>query len=185
MAEPARQLATAPAPHRARGLMLAELPPPAAVNLRGDPADPAFLRATGVVLGAVLPLKANTVATADARTIVWLGPDEWLVLGLPGSETALAAALDAAVAGLHAAVTDVSGNRVLLRLTGPGAADVLAKGCSLDLDPRVFAPGQSAQTLVARAQVLLLARGDGFDILPRRSFGRYLRDWLEDAMQWA
>lgn len=182
MAEPAP--ATRFTAHVRPGVSLLELPPPAAVNLRGNPGDPGFLRAAGSALGALLPLAANTVTTTHARTIVWLGPDEWLVLGHPGTETAIVAALAAAVDGQVAAVTDVSGNRVRLHLAGAGARDVLAKGCSLDLDPRVFGPGRSAQTLIARAQVVLLADDDGFDILPRRSFGRYLRDWLEDAMMW-
>ena len=106
------------------------------------------------------------------------------MLTAPGAEIAAAAKLSAALSGLHVAVTDVSGNRVILALRGPAARAVLEKGCSLDLDPRVFGIGQSAQTLVARAQVVLLAQPDGFDILPRRSFARYLREWLEDAMLW-
>ena len=39
--------------------------------------------------------------------------------------------------------------------------------------------GRLAQTLLARAQVLLVCRGtELFDVMPRRSFTSYLRDWL-------
>ena len=52
-------------------------------------------------------------------------------------------------------MTDVSAQRTTLELSAPGARDVLAQGCSLDLHPRAFGPGDCAQTLLARAAVIL------------------------------
>ena len=112
------------------------------------------------------PMAPNTVV-GDA---IWLGPDEWLVLG--GREEDYA--------DLPAAV-DVSANRVCLELSGEGAADVLARGCAHDLHASVFPPGRSAQTLVARAQVILWRTEDAFRLLVRPSFADYLRAWLRDA----
>ena len=113
------------------------------------------------------PMAPNTVA-GDA---LWLGPDEWLVLG--GREEDYA--------DLPAAV-DVSANRSCLELSGEGAADVLARGCALDLHPSVFPPGRCAQTLVARAQVILYRPAEHtFRLLVRPSFADYLRAWLLDA----
>jgi sarcosine oxidase subunit gamma len=122
----------------------------AQVSVRGDP-----------------PVAPNTVV-GDA---IWLGPDEWLVLGGHEEE----------YADRHAAV-DVSANRVCLELSGAGAAEVLARGCALDLHPSVFPPGRSAQTLVARAQVILYrTEDDAFRLLVRPSLADYLREWLRDA----
>ena len=130
--------------------VLREVELEAQVSVRGEP-----------------PMAANTVA-GDA---IWLGPDEWLVLG--GREEQYA--------GMPAAV-DVSANRVCLELAGEGAEDVLARGCALDLHPSVFPLGRCAQTLVARAQVILYRTGpDAFRLLVRPSFAGYLRDWLRDA----
>ena len=130
--------------------VLREVELDAQVSLRGEP-----------------PVEPNTFAD-DA---VWLGPDEWLVLG--GREEDFPDA---------AAAADVSANRVCLELSGPGAADVLARGCALDLHDSVFPPGRCAQTLVARAQVILLRTGDdAFRLLVRPSFAPYLRAWLRDA----
>ena len=112
------------------------------------------------------PVAPNTVV----GNAIWLGPDEWLVLG--GREEDYAE--------LPAAV-DVSANRVCLELSGDGAADVLARGCALDLHPSVFPPGRCAQTLVARAQVILWRTEDAFRLLVRPSFADYLRAWLRDA----
>ena len=127
----------------------------AQVDVRGAP-QPGF------------PVEPNTAA----GDVLWLGPDEWLVLG--GSERDFPAA---------AAAVDVSANRVVLELAGPAARDVLAGGCSLDLRPRSFGPGRCAQTLLARAQVILHCTGeDTFRILVRPSFAPYLRAWLADAI---
>lgn len=165
-------------------LVLAELVPPGQIDLRGDPGDTRFARAVGTVLGCLLPLNANTVQSATDVTVLWLGPDEWLVLTQAGAETEIAARLREALRDLNAAVTDVTGNRARLRLSGPGAREVLLKGCGLDLHPRSFRPGQCAQTLLARAGVIVHQRDDAptYDILPRRSFGEYMWAWLGDAM---
>jgi sarcosine oxidase subunit gamma len=166
------------------GLILAELPVPGQINLRGRPSDTAFLAAAGSVLDCRLPVSPNTVQTAGDLTVLWLGPDEWLVLSPPGAEAAIVARLRETLGAIHAAVTDVSGNHARLRLAGDHARDVLAKGCSLDLHPRRFQPGQCAQTLIVRCGIILHQIDDrpSYDLLPRRSFAEYLWMWLSDAM---
>jgi sarcosine oxidase, subunit gamma len=167
-------------------LLLAELVPPGQVNLRGDPSDQQFLRKAGAVLGCVLPTTPNSVETAAAVTVLWLGPDEWLVVSEPGAETSITAGLEGALAEVAASVVDVTGNRSRLRLRGAHARDVLAKGGPLDLHPSVFATGRCAQTVLARTAVLLHLRDDEgptFDLFPRRSVAEYLWLWLEDAMR--
>ncbi|MEI2385174.1 sarcosine oxidase subunit gamma family protein [Breoghania sp. JC706] len=169
---------------KAGPLSLREMPVPGQINLRGKASDPAFAGAAAKVLGCGLPVAANTVATGGDISVLWLGPDEWLVLSAPGAEGGLSVSLIEALAGQHCAVTDVTGNRALFRLSGAPARDVLAKGCSLDLHPSKFAPGQCAQTLLARSGIILSQIDDApsFDILPRRSFAEYTWLWLEDAM---
>ncbi|WTY93268.1 sarcosine oxidase subunit gamma [Sphaerisporangium sp. NBC_01403] len=139
-----------------------------------------FLRQTNVradpdrvpsSLGLRLPVEPGTWLRSGEADVLWLGPDEWLVIGdadLPRSE--------------DMAVTDVSAQRTTLLVAGPGARDLLAHGCSLDLHPSVFGPGRCAQTMLARAQVILVAREDDeFRVLVRASFARYLADWIIDA----
>ncbi len=172
-------------PDRAGGaLTLVEMIPPGQINLRCDGHDPRAARAVGGVLQGLLPVNANTVQSAADVTVLWLGPDEWLILTEPGQEGAVMAQLREALTGLHAAVTDVTGNRALLRLSGPSARETLQKGCTLDLHPRGFRPGQCAQTVLARAGIILHQRDDAptYDILPRRSFAEYVWLWLSDAM---
>ena len=54
---------------------------------------------------------------------------------------------------------EVSGQRTVLELAGPGALDVLITGCPLDLHPSVFTG--HAQTLLAKTPVILERDGDG------------------------
>ena len=59
---------------------------------------------------------------------------------------------------------------------------MLAKGCTLDLHPREFGPGQCAQTGLGKAAVLLAtSEPDAWAIIIRRSFADYLCRWLANA----
>jgi sarcosine oxidase subunit gamma len=159
---------------------LAEAPFLAQLNLRLDLKSPAA-EAVGLELGVPLPTGPGT-STSGELTVVWLGPDEWLVIGPPGSAGELEARLRSAIGAEHASVVDVSAQRTALVVAGPRARDLLALGCALDLHPRAFGEGSCAQTMLARAQVVLLGRESGaFWVLVRASFAAYLADWLIDA----
>ena len=153
------------------------------VNLRLDSRDTHALAAVQRVLGVHLPNTPNTTAAADALLAIWLGPDEWLLLAERQESGPLVAALHAELAGHLASVVDISAGQTVIRLRGPSTGDVLAHGCALDLDPSAFPPGTCAQTLLARAQVLLLAvdAAPTVDVIVRRSFAPYVAAWLEDA----
>ena len=165
------------------GLALREAPLRAQVDLRGDAGAPGFADAVAAVAGCPLPAP-NRVSRGAARAIMWLGPDEWLLVGEAGEGPALAAELGAALAGRHVSAVDVSASRAIVELSGPGAREVLAAGCSLDLHPRAFAPDHCAQTLLANVAVIL-EQTDGaptFRVQVRPSFARYLADWLLNAV---
>jgi sarcosine oxidase subunit gamma len=128
-----------------------------------------------------LPLTPNTAWEDGPRAALWLGPDEWLILGPPGSQDDIVQEIDRALEGTHRSIVDASDNRVALELSGPRARELLTKGCSLDLDARSWSAGSCAQTLLARAQVILHERAGATGILVRPSFADYLVDWLLDA----
>ncbi len=135
-------------------------------------------------LGVDLPTAPNTWVSAGTGRAVWLGPDEWLLSSTTETPEELEARVRAAALELGGSATDVSAQRIGLRLTGARVRDVLAKGCSIDLHPRVFGRGSSAQTVLGQAGVVLLAlsdAGDDYAVLVRSSFAGYLADWLLDA----
>ena len=131
--------------------------------------------------GPDLPTEPNTVAGDASRAALWLGPDEWLVVGPAGSEQALADGFRAA----GASVVDVSANRTTLEMRGPRVRELLEFGCPIDLDPSVLGPGRCAQTLLARANVLIWFVADDpepvYRLLVRPSFAAYVAAWLADA----
>jgi sarcosine oxidase, subunit gamma len=176
-----------PARLRPRGVRLAERQGLGKIDLRGDPQDRAFMAAVGRVLDLLLPGEAGTSAAKAQIAALWLGPDEWLVTCPADEVPLLQSSLREALADVHAAVTEVTDGRVAFRVAGPSARDVLAKGCPLDLHPRAFAPGSCAQSLLAKASVLIHLleddgeRGPSFDVYVARSFAHYLWMWLEDA----
>ncbi|WP_055535326.1 sarcosine oxidase subunit gamma [Streptomyces graminilatus] len=163
---------------------LAELPFLTQLDVRLD-AKGAAADAVGLALGLPLPLAPNTVVRAGELVALWLGPDEWLIVGPPGRERELEGRIrEAAGEEQPVSVTDVSAQRTTLLVTGPLARDLLAHGCPLDLHPRAFGPGHCAQTTLGRTQVVLVARDEpraGFWVLVRSSFAGYLTDWLLDA----
>ncbi|MDJ0932995.1 sarcosine oxidase subunit gamma family protein [Breoghania sp.] len=101
-------------------LTLREMPLGGQIDLRGDPKNAGFLEAVASVLSCALPLAPNTAAQGRDVLVLWLGPDEWLVLSAPGMETGLVGCLREAFGDRHCAVVDVTGNRTIFRLLGAG-----------------------------------------------------------------
>jgi sarcosine oxidase subunit gamma len=164
-------------------ILLGERPHRLQINLRGDAGDAALTTALHSVTGLRLPGEANSFTTAGELACLWLGPNEWLILGPGGGEIEITSQLRGALGNAHAAVTDLSEARTMLTIAGPRARELLAKGISLDLHPRLFGPGQCAQTGLAGANIILCQTDDqpSFEILVLNSFAEHLWQWLEGA----
>lgn len=161
-----------------------EVPARAQVDLRADPKSTAAER-IGTALGTGLPHQPGDVSRAGDLTTVWLGPDEWLVLGPEGAARRITNAAEDAAADEHVSVVDVSANRAIIGIAGTHARELLNKGCSLDLHPRVFPSNRCARTMLGRADIVLLcwdAEWPLFWVMVRSSSARYLADWLLDAV---
>jgi sarcosine oxidase subunit gamma len=159
----------------AGAVTLRELPFPAQFSFRFREAPP---------LPAPGPGRFTRIG--ERLDALWLGPDEWLVIGPDGAQGAIRELLGPALDPEHGALVDVSANRTVLELAGPAARAVLEKGCSIDLHPSVFPPGSCAQTLLSKVQVILRRTdalpGPVHQLFVRPSFADYLARWLLDAM---
>ncbi|MYD95246.1 MAG: sarcosine oxidase subunit gamma [Chloroflexi bacterium] len=153
------------------------------INLRLHPNDAVALASVHQLLGVQIPLTPNTTTAGDDLMAIWLGPDEWLLLAEPDASGSRVTELQNSLAGRFASVIDTGAGQTVIRLSGPSTLDILARGCALDLHPSVFPPGACAQTLLARAQALLIAVDDTptIDIIVRRSFAPYVAAWLQDS----
>ena len=151
------------------------------INLRGDPADAGFLGDTAGVFGFELPLTPNTWSGNDEVRVLWLGPDEWLII-TTGVAQEWMDAIRANNEGRFIALTEVSGGQTVLRLSGERLRDVLAKGCTLDLHPRAFSVGQCAQSNLGKAPATFIHVDDApvFEIVIRRmpTSADLLRIWM-------
>lgn len=155
------------------------------INLRGDAGDAAFTSDVKDVLGQSLPTAPNTFTTGTHR-VYWLGPDEWQIVTQRERVADLIGRLDRAFAKLHASANDISSGQTSVRLSGPHARDVLVKGCTLDVHPRIFGTGNCAQSGLAKAAVLIACVDESspvYDIFVRRSFADYLCRWLSRAAE--
>ncbi|CBJ38267.1 sarcosine oxidase (Gamma subunit) [Ralstonia solanacearum CMR15] len=163
--------------------MLRERPFLELVNVRGELHDPAFLAAFERVIGCRPPAAPNTVAHSAEYDVLWLGPDEWLVRSRgPVRAGVLEATLAQAVQGSYAAAVDVGSGYTVVEISGKRVRDVLTRGCPLDLHPRVFKPGQCAQSHYFKASIVLIPIGnDTYEIVVRRSFADYFVRIMLDA----
>lgn len=165
----------------APAVVLREVPYLTQFTIRVAPGQAADVAA---VLGGTLPTSACTATRATSSVgeldVLWLGPDEYLVVGPADCQPGLAALLT----GTCAALVDTSAQRTTLHLSGPYARDVLRHGCAIDLRPSAAPDGTCVSTLLARAGVVLVvrdARAGVFTVLVRASFADYLATWLVDA----
>jgi len=154
------------------------------INLRCDPLDLALTTALERVLECSVPRAPNTFHVApSALKVLWLGPDEWLVITPEGREGAIAQALRQAAGDRFAAAIELGSGQTVIELRGARAREVIAKGCPLDLHPRAFGPGRCAQSRLARTLVTIaqIDAAPTFELIVRRSFADYLWQWLQDA----
>jgi sarcosine oxidase subunit gamma len=135
-----------------------------------------------------LPATCGAVSRTGDTSVLWLGPEEFLVVApLEAHESLggdLIQALRQALADGEGQVVDLSANRTTFDLTGPQSRAVLEKGCSLDLHPREFKAGSALSTQIGNIPVVLWKTGEeSYRIFPRASFAEFLGRWLLDAMR--
>ncbi len=153
------------------------------INLRLDPDDTVSLSRVGKLLGVDLPRSPNTVVSGQTFVAIWLGPDEWLLVGSRELGISMALSLRQTLNPQDAAVTEIGSGQTIIRLHGSATSDLLARGCMLDLSATAFSPGVCAQTVLARVPVLLVSIDlePTIDLIVRRSFATYLWAWIQDA----
>ncbi len=136
--------------------------------------------------GTDLPAGNGRVEGSDIA-FVWAGPGQWLAIAERGAGRDLEVELKGKLAGI-ASVVDQSDGRVIVRLAGPLARDVLAKGVPIDLHPRAFKPGSVAITHASHIGVILwqLDEAPTYEAAMFRSYADSFAHWLfESAAEYA
>jgi sarcosine oxidase, subunit gamma len=170
-----------------RGVVeLREVPFLTMAGLRANRNSDAGQRIASVTGG--LPAACGGVSGTGDTSVLWLGPEEFLVVAPKEAHESLGGgllpALREALAGGAGQVVDLSANRTTFELTGPRSRAVLEKGCSLDLHPRTLKAGTALSTEIGNIPVVLWKTGEeSYRIFPRASFADFLGRWLLDAMR--
>ncbi|MGL4440742.1 MAG: sarcosine oxidase subunit gamma [Bosea sp. (in: a-proteobacteria)] len=115
--------------------------------------DSALRTAARTGLGLELPTMGATLGNGRLSAI-GIGPGNWMIISGPEAPGSFASRIKGAL-GLAASVVETGHGQVILELSGAKARQVLAKGCRLDLHPRVFQAGQVARTIIAQIPVVL------------------------------
>ncbi|MBZ8133970.1 sarcosine oxidase subunit gamma [Afifella sp. IM 167] len=165
-------------------LRLEELAFAAKFILRLDPqaGGEAFGAATGLDLP---PAPLMSVVNGE-RAVLWLGPDEFLVLAPEGEAAGLADAVASGLKDVHHQFTEVSDYYTCIAVEGPKARKALMKLTTLDLHPRAFSVGTVAGSNFAQAQGWLWLEHEAegaarFRLYVRWSMAEYLWGTLAEA----
>lgn len=128
--------------------------------------------------GVELP-NDSRIVRGEQVSFVGYAPDQWLAVSDALAGEALARDLGQRLKGL-ASISDQHGGRTVLRLSGPRAREVLAKGLPLDLHPRAFGPGSAATSTISLMGVQLWQVDDtpSYDIALFRSVSASFWRWL-------
>ena len=133
----------------------------------------------------VLPPAKPAAAIGKGVTLIWTGPDQFFVLSagsVPDPVPPLAAVFDGA-----ASLSDQSGGRCLIQLSGTKVRDAFAKVSSIDLHDTVFPVGAAAATSIDHTGVNLWRGPDAangspvYSLLVFTSFADSLWHTLADA----
>jgi methylglutamate dehydrogenase subunit D len=135
-------------------------------------------RAVVAAYGLDLP-DGPRAAVKDGVSFAGIGVGQWLAAAETSPGGDFISHLRKHLAGL-ASIVDQSDGRVVLRLSGDRARDVLAKGIPLDLHPRNFRTGDVASTMVAYIGIQIQQIDDrpAFQLMAFRSFAGSLLSWL-------
>jgi sarcosine oxidase subunit gamma len=166
-------------PQVSAGDWLRTMPPAQRFILHGDIRARAAAAAAWGVDFAETPCLA---LERNSRATLWLGPDEYLLLGAdPDSESVAAEVLEHALNGIPHALVNVSHRQFALEVSGPHAVTILNGACPLDLDLREFPVQMCTRTVLAKADIVLWrTRPDAFHLEVWRSFGGYVGALLRE-----
>ena len=117
-------------------------------------------------------------------TALPLSPGQWMLVSTEETQKdSFAGSIADRIEGIGH-VSNQSDSRVCFRLSGPAARTVMAKGCRLDLHPKMVAAGFCAQTVMAQIGVILHQVDDTptYHMLVYSGFALDFRDWIEGAV---
>ncbi len=163
------------------GVWVSELPLLGYVSLRGQSSDQAFTEAVARIAGVALPTAPCTFAVSNLAKILWISPDEWLIVCPRARLKGLLGEFSQALKSVKHQVADNSGGYTQIYLQGKNARDLLSHTSVYDLE--ALTPGRIVGTTFGKSSLYMHRHRDGYCLLLRRSFADYIWRYLVRAAE--
>ena len=136
------------------------------------------------VLAMDIPRIPNTVAYRNGYSLLWLGPEEWLLIVPESDEVRIASELCHDGDDGWAVAIIVSDHYSIITIQGSETAEVLAQACGIDLHPQEFSIGQCCRCAFARTTAIVrpLDSQGAYDLIVESSYAQYAEHWLSRAI---
>ena len=168
------------------GVTIEELSLTGKINIRGKSSDKEFMKNIGSALNLVLPIEPNVRIFNNNISIMWLGPNEWLVITPENEKDGIISLLKSNLNPQKTAITDVSFNRVVLRLEGEKVFTLLSKFLVANLEKILKTNFSVAQSIFIKIPVLFVRNNTdeeptSLDLHLNRSHTKYVYELLVDG----
>tara|TARA_B100000287_G_scaffold9170_1_gene8999 strand:- start:32 stop:592 length:561 start_codon:yes stop_codon:yes gene_type:complete len=164
---------------------ISEVEPIIKLNLRGKNRD--FITKVGKVLSIIPPTDPNTSSGNDNLSILWLGPDEWMVYANDKNalndrgilEDKLFNEISKVKLG---SVTNVTDHLVMINIRGNKVFELLSTGCPFNFNDFMNSKGATTQTLLNHVDIIIHNKNvNDLNLFVRRSFSNHLWSWINDS----
>ena len=169
------------------GIEFEELPHVPKINLRGQSNNIDFMSSTETILDTPLPTEPNISHVAVNVKVIWLSPNEWLVeINNENKFKEIFSKLQSTLNPQNTAVTDLTENRTIIKVSGNNLYTLLAKFLFIDLDKVLQNETAVAQTLFVKVPILIVRNHKDsekpcIDIHANRSHSQYIYNILVDG----
>ena len=163
------------------GVWANEIPHLGYISLRGDAGDMAFVEAASRALGVALPVRPCAFVHVGALKVLWLSPDEWMIVCAHKHRDGLREKLSDALKGIRSQAVDNSGGFTQVLLQGRDVSALLSHTSVYNIS--ALGSGRVIGTTLGKSSVYLHRQGDGYCLLLRRSFADYIWRFLVRAAE--
>ncbi|WP_430709494.1 sarcosine oxidase subunit gamma [Mesorhizobium captivum] len=154
--------------------------------VKADLSDPPTRDIINATFGIGAFPTPNSVVDWSGCAIIWLGPDELLIVHDRDVAPVEDMYSQATKHKMPCLVLDVSDQRTIFRLQGAGAKNVLSRGTSIDLRVDRLLIGECRQTLLAGVVVIIHRFEElGYDLYVDQTYRDYLSKWITTTVEYA
>jgi len=171
------------------GFIFEELPNIPKINLRGSSNDKQFIQNVEKISDTLVPTEPNTNNSNNKLKIIWLSPNEWLI-EIPDIRhfNKILLNLKDSLNSQNTAITDVTENKTILKLSSPNLYKLLSKFMIIDLHKAMNKENSVAQTIFIKVPVLIIRNHkenekQSLYLHTNRSHAQYIIDLLIDGSQ--